>query len=126
PSSLSIVSAGFGPISTRRVLADDYLKKTINACGRALTQTFLLDASHSNFMALSRIFPNCVGLVSSRLGRVMSALDLSGFTCSMMMLGESLFCLLPHEEVTPVEAILRTHALGPTTSTVARSGAHLT
>ena len=126
PSSLSIVSASFGPISTRRVLADDYLKKTINACGRALTQTFLLDASHSNVMALSRIFSNCVGLVSSRLRRVMSALDLSGFTCSMMMLGESLFCLLPHEEVTPVEAILRNHALSPTTSTVARSGAHLT
>src|SRR5204862_3485485 len=42
PSSLSIVSASFGPISTRRVLADDYLKKTINACGRALTRTFLL------------------------------------------------------------------------------------
>jgi len=126
PSSLSIVSASFGPISTRRVLADDYLKKTINACGRALTQTFLLDASHSNFMALSRIFSNCVGLVSSRLRRVMSALDLSGFTCSMIMLGESLFCLLPHEEVTSVEAILRNHALSPTTSTVARSGAHLT
>ena len=125
PASLSIVSASFGPISTRQVLADNHLKRTINACGRTLTRTFLLDASHSNFMTLSRIFSNCVGLMSSRLRRVMSALDLSGFTCSMMMLGESLFCLLPREDVARVEAILRSHLLAPTTSAIARSGAHL-
>jgi len=125
PSSISIVSASFGPISTQRVLSDNHLKKTINACGRALTQTFLLDASHSNFMTLSRIFSNCVGLMSFRLRRVMSDLDLSGFICSMMMLGESLFCLIPREDVARVEAILRSHLLAPTTSAIARSGAHL-
>ena len=125
PSSLSVVSAGFGPISTRRALADDRLKKTINACGRTLTQTFLLDTSHSNFMGLSRIFSNCVGLMSSRLRRAVSALDLSGYTCSMMMLGESLFCLLPHEDGARLEAILRSHGLTPTTSTLSQSGAYL-
>ena len=125
PASLSIVSASFGPISTRQVLADNHLKRTINACGRTLTRTFLLDASHSNFMTLSRIFSNCVGLMSSRLRRVMSDLDLSGFICSMMMLGESLFCLIPREDVARVEAILRSHLLAPTTSAIARSGAHL-
>src|SRR5438552_17016588 len=117
PSSLSIVSAGFGPISTRRVLADNHLKKTINACGQALTQTFLRDASHSNFMALSRIFSICVGLVSSRLRRVMSALDLSGFTCSMMMLGVSLFCIVRSVEVTNVEGYIRYIHLHGTTLT---------
>jgi pantoate kinase len=125
PSSLRIVSASFGPISTRRVLASHSLKKTINACGRALIEKFLRDASHSNFMIISRKFSNCVGLVSPRLGRAMNALDSSGFTCSMMMLGESLFCLLPHEDVAPVEAILRRYELTPATSLVARSGASL-
>ncbi|TMI60439.1 hypothetical protein E6H12_10360 [Candidatus Bathyarchaeota archaeon] len=125
PSSLSVVSASFGPISTRRVLADHHLKKTINACGQALIQKFLGDASYSNFMTISRKFSNCVGLMSSRLRRAVSALDLSGYTCSMMMLGESLFCLLPHEDGARVEAILRSHGLTPTTSTLSQSGAHL-
>ena len=124
-SSFRVVSASFGPISTRSVLANHYLKKTINACGRALIQKFLLDPSYSNFMIISRKFSNCVGLITSRLGRVMKALDSSGFTCSMMMLGESLFCCLPQEDVARVEAILRSHELAPTTSLVARSGACL-
>jgi pantoate kinase len=125
PSSLRIVSASVGPISTRRVLESHSLKKTINTCGRALIEKFLRDTSYSNFMIISRKFSNCVGLISSRLGRAMNALDSSGFTCSMMMLGESLFCLLPHEDVASVEAILRGHELTPTTSLVARSGASL-
>jgi pantoate kinase len=125
PSSLRIVSAGFGPISTRRVLASHFLKKTINACGRALNEKFLRDPSYSNFMIISRKFSNCVGLISSRLRRAINALDSFGFTCSMMMLGESLFCLLPHEDVPQVEAELRSHELTPTTSLVARLGARL-
>src|SRR5438105_15429021 len=101
------------------------LKNTINVCVHALIQKFLGDASYSNFTGLSRIFSNCVGLMSSRLRRAVSALDLSGYTCSMMMLGESLFCLLPHEDGARVEAILRSHGLTPTTSTLSQSGAHL-
>jgi len=125
PSSLRVVSATFGPISTRRVLADDYLKKTINNCGRALIERFLQDVSYSNFMSISRKFSNCVGLMSSRLRRAMNTLDSSGFSCSMMMLGESLFCLLPREDVSPVEEIFRSNELTPATSKVARSGARL-
>ena len=125
PSSLRIVSGSFGPISTRRVLADRYLKKTINDCGRALIERFLQDVSYSNFMSISRKFSNCVGLISSRLRRAMNILDSSGFSCSMMMLGESLFCLLPREDVSPVEEIFRSNELTPATSKVARSGARL-
>jgi pantoate kinase len=125
PSSLRIVSGSFGPISTRRVLADHYLKKTINDCGRALIERFLQDVSYSNFMSMSRKFSNCVGLISSRLRRAMNTLDSSGFSPSMMMLGESLFCLLPREDVSPVEEIFRRNELTPATSKVARSGARL-
>jgi pantoate kinase len=125
PSSLRIVSGSFGPISTRRVLSSHSLKKTINTCGRALIEKFLRDASYLNFMITSQKFSDCVGLISSRLRRVMNALNSSGFTCSMMMLGESLFCLVSHEDSTRVEAILRGHNLTPTTSQVAQSGARL-
>jgi pantoate kinase len=125
PSSLRIVSASFGPISTSRVLANLDLKKTINACGRTLVGKFLRDDTYSNFMTLSRKFSNCVGLVSTRLRRVMNALDSSGFSCSMMMLGESLFCLLSHGDVARPEAIFRSHNLEPVVSTVARIGARL-
>src|SRR5260370_4960663 len=118
PSSLRIVSATFGPISTRRVLADHYLKKTINDCGRALMGRFLQDVSYSNFMSISRKFSNCVGLISSRLQRAMNALDSSGFSCRMIVLGDSLFCLLPREDVGRVKAIFRSHELTPPTSLV--------
>jgi pantoate kinase len=125
PPSLRVVSASFGPISTRRILGNLDLKKTINACGRALVARFLRESSYSNFMIMSRKFSNCVGLVSSRLRRVMNALDSSGFNCSMMMLGESLFCLLPLEDVERVEAIFRSNGLRPMISKIARSGARL-
>ncbi len=125
PLSLRIVSGGFGPISTRTVLGDAQLKKAINTCGRALEEKFLRDVSQSNFMTLSRKFSNCIELMSSRLRRVMNLLDLSGFACSMMMLGEMLFCLAPHEDASRVEAVFRSRELNPIISTVARSGAHL-
>ena len=125
PSSMMIVSASFGPISTRRVLANLDLKKTINSCGRGLIEKFLRNGSYSNFMTQSRTFSTCVGLMSLRLRRVMNALDSSGFSCSMMMLGESLFCLVPSEDVAGSEAIFRVHELRPVVSKVARSGAHL-
>jgi pantoate kinase len=125
PTSFRIVSAGFGPISTRLVLSNLSLKESINACGRAFVEKFLQDSSHSNFMTLSRKFSSCVGLMSSRLMRVMNSLDSFGFESSMMMLGESLFCLLPRDKVADVVAILRGQELSPVTSKVARSGARL-
>lgn len=125
PSALRIVSASFGPIPTNRVLGKLDLKKTINECGRRLVEKFLRNSSHINFMILSRKFSNCVGLMSSRLRRVMNALDSNGFECSMMMLGESLFCLPPREDVARVEAILRSQELAPVVSKVAQSGARL-
>jgi pantoate kinase len=125
PSSLRIVSASFGPISTRLVLANLGLKKTINECGRSLIEKFLRDDSYDSFMTMSRNFSNCVGLISSRLRRVMNALDSCGFSSSMVMLGESLFCLLPHADVPHADAIFRSHELRPVVSKVARSGARL-
>jgi pantoate kinase len=125
PSSFRIVSAGFGPISTKLVLSNRSIKESINACGRALVENFLQDSSHTNLMTLSRKFSSCVGLMSSRLRRVMKALDSSGFQSSMMMLGESLFCLLPRDKVAHFEAILRSQELAPLTSKVARTGARL-
>jgi len=125
PSSLRIVSGSFGPISTRRALANHYLKKKINSCGRTIIERFLRDVSYSNFMTISRKFSDCVELISSRSRLVMNALDSSGFSCSMMMLGESLFCLLFREDVGRVQRIFRSHELTPTTSLVAQSGARL-
>lgn len=124
-SSLRILSASFGPISTSRVLANLNLSKTVNTCGRTLVGRFLRDSSYSNLMALSRKFSNCVGLASSRLRRVMDNLDSFGVRCGMMMLGESVFCLLPRKDVTRVETIFRSHGLRPVVSRVARSGARL-
>ena len=125
PSSLRIVSASFGPIPTNSILGNLDLKKTINECGKTLMEKFLRNSSHINFIILSRKFSNCVGLMSSRLRRVMNAFDSTGFDCSMMMLGESLFCLPPREEVASAEAIFRSQELAPVVSKVARSGARL-
>ena len=55
----------------------------------------------------------------------MNEMDSSGYNCSMMMLGESLFCFLPPEAVSRVEALLRSYELQPLTSRVALSGARL-
>jgi len=125
PSSLRLVTASFGPIPTRSILGRASLKRHVNVCGKGLIERFDRRSPQKSFMILSRVFAECVGLMSQRLSRVIVGLDSMGFKSSMTMLGESVFCLAPKDVVPLVTTFLRRHGMNPHASRIASSGAHL-
>ncbi len=125
PASIRVVSASFGPLSTRTVLANSVLKTTINSCSRSLVSKLLSETTSTMFMKLSRKFADCLSLMSKRLIQATDMLEENGITCSMMMLGESLFCLIPYDHVPQVNRVIRRAGLVPVVSKVAESGARM-
>jgi pantoate kinase len=125
PRAVRLVTATFGPIATSRVLGSDDLRKRVNTCGKELVDSFDKGHLEISFMELSRKFSDCLDLWSHRLGRLIGRLNSIGFRSSMVMLGESVFCMAPSEEAEQIASILQGQGLTPTVSTVARSGAHL-
>ncbi len=123
--SLRVVSASFGPLSTQKVLANRQVRKRVNTCGRTLTSRILRKSTETTFVALSRSFANCLGLMSPRLARLIDTLSANGVPSSMMMLGESLFCLLPNDRVREATALIRERKLVPAVSKISPSGARV-
>jgi pantoate kinase len=125
PKTLRLVTATFGPMATSRILSNDLLKKRVNKCGTELIERFDAEHLQTSFMELSRMFADCLNLMSNRLSRVVNRVDSMGFRSSMVMLGESLFCLAPIDDAGEIADIVLAEGLTPTVSDVARSGAHL-
>ncbi len=125
PSSLRLITASFGPISTRSVLERVSLKRRVNTCGNGLIRRFDRRAPQTSFMMLSKEFSECVGLMSRRLSQLIFGLDSTGFKSSMTMLGESIFCLIPEDVAPTVTTFLQRRGMTPNVSRIANSGAHL-
>jgi pantoate kinase len=125
PAALRLVTATFGPIATNRLLSNELFEKRVNVCGKRLVESFDKDRLEVSFMELSRKFSDCLNLMSHRLGRLIDRLDSIGFRSSMVMLGESVFCMTPSEEAEQIANVVRGQGLTPTVSSVARSGARL-
>jgi pantoate kinase len=125
PRALRLVTATFGPISTSRVLGNVLFEKRVNTCGKGLVESFDKGHLEVSFMELSRKFSDCVNLTSHRLRRLIDRLDSIGFRSSMVMLGESVFCMAPSEEAEQIATVFHSQDLTPTVSSVAGSGAHM-
>lgn len=105
-----VVCVSFGPVSTREVLTDEKLRKRIDEFGRKLLDQLIADPKPQKFMDLSREFAEHVGLISPRIRKVLKETDSGGPTCSMTMLGESVFSLVKREELEELLKIFRRHA----------------
>ncbi|MBO0887910.1 hypothetical protein J2P12_02290 [Candidatus Bathyarchaeota archaeon] len=125
PASLRIVAGSFGPISTKRVLGSGRLKRRVNKCSERLLGKLYRSYSGSSFMRISRVFADCLGLMSNRLEHLVKNLDSIGHKSSMAMLGETAFCLVSEDEIAQPAALIRRINLTPIVSPIARSGAHL-
>ncbi len=125
PASLRVVSATFGPLPTRTVLANSILKTRINFCGKSLLSKLLSEPTTEMFMTLSKRFADCLSLMSKRLTRATNMLTEKGVSSSMMMLGESLFCIIQYDHVPKARRIICSAGLMPIVSKVARSGAKI-
>ena len=105
-----VACASFGSISTREVLTDEEFRQRINEVGRKLLDQLVAEPKPHTFMNLSREFAEYVGLISPRIRKVLKKTDSEGLTCSMAMLGESVFSLLKRDYVEELLKIFRKHA----------------
>lgn len=99
----------FGPISTKKVLTDPRLRRTINKFGKTLVGRLIKQPLVSSFMEFSRRFAESTGLISEKVRKVLAEADSHGFTCSMAMLGETAFSLVKRGEVEELLKIFQKH-----------------
>jgi pantoate kinase len=125
PASARIAAGSFGPISTKRVLSSTRLKSRVNNCSERLLSRINRPHPESSFMRISRIFADCLGLMSHRLEALVQKIDSIGLESSMAMLGETAFCLGSDDDAARIAAIIRRANLTPIISPIAKSGAHL-
>ncbi len=105
-----VACVSFGPISTREILTDKILRQRINGFGGRLLDELIAEPRPSTFMNLSRRFAEDVGLIPPRVRRVLRETDSKGLTCSMAMLGASVFSLVRKDELEELLKIFRKHA----------------
>ncbi len=105
-----VACVSFGPISTKEVLNDEELRQRINEFGGKLLGQLTAEPKPYTFMKLSREFAEHIGLISPRIRKVLRETASEGLTCSMAMLGESVFSLVKRDDLEELLKIFRKHA----------------
>ena len=98
-----------GAIPTEQVLRSNPLRRRLAESGDTLVDRFIREPSPDAFLRFSRRFADESGLLTTRLRRVLAETDRTMFTCSMAMIGETAFTLVPREEAQDVVKMFRDH-----------------
>ena len=109
---LRAVCLHFGPISTRKSLSDEGLRRRINELGGRYVDELQRSPSVDRFLELSRSFAEHVGLITPRVRSVLEETHKGGFACSMAMFGETVFSLAESERAEELASLLRREAPG--------------
>ncbi len=107
---LSVVCAAGGVLETKKVLNDEILRKKIIDAGNEYLKQIINDESIeiSEIIQKARDFSFKTGLMTPEIKKALNSLNQSGFgNSSMIMLGQSMFCLTEKNKVKEVVKILR-------------------
>jgi pantoate kinase len=104
-----VACLSFGPISTKKALSDPKLRKKINKAGGKLVTDLIQRPTLHYFMKYSRCFAESSGLISEKVRRVLRDTDNHHLTCSMAMLGNTVFSVTQLDEVEKLIKIFRHH-----------------
>jgi pantoate kinase len=110
-----VVCLSFGPLSTKKFLTDETVRKRINEFGGKLLDGLVEEPSVANFMKFSRRFAEHVGLTTDKLRSVLKAADEADFVCSMPMFGESVFTIIEKDSLPELLKIFEMYGLGEKT-----------
>jgi len=80
-----------GPISTKEVLSDANVMKSVNSAGESALKELLKKPTFANFMRLSKSFTLQSGLASDWALQAIEAVEATGGLASMIMLGDAVF-----------------------------------
>lgn len=125
PASARLLTASFGPISTRRLLQNAPFKTQVNTCADRLLARLEQRVSLGGFLSLSQGFTNCLGLASKRLSRLISRFEMMGMVASMAMLGETIFTVIQKDSLSGAKKAVQIEGLRPRVCEIARTGARL-
>jgi pantoate kinase len=125
PTSLRVVSGAFGPIPTASVLSDNDLRTRINLCARGLVSLQIGNPEPNTFVKLSRRFADCLGMFSPRLRGALERMHRRHIESSMMMIGESLFTVVPKDLVPGAKAAIESLGLVAVVSKISEQGARV-
>lgn len=103
---LKVVSACFGPISTKAALRSKSLRKKVNTLGSSTLRSIVRDPRPRNFMRASRAFAHGLGLMSRQTAQLIELMESSGaIGATQNMLGQAAHAIAEHETA---DSILRT------------------
>ncbi len=106
----TVACLSLGPMRTPKILTSETFRQRINELGGDLVDELVGQPSISNFMDSSRKFTEHVGLISSRLRKVLRETDSADIRCSMAMIGETVFSIVKRDQVEQIHEIFSKHA----------------
>jgi pantoate kinase len=109
PKSIGVACLVLGPLSTRKCLTDQSVRKRINDFGGKMVDTLDEAPTAQNFMKTSRRFAEHVGLITNRVRTVLNETDKAGVLCSMPMFGECVFTLAGRSDLKKVLQVFKEH-----------------
>jgi pantoate kinase len=128
PNGLKVILAGASGIETREVLSNEEKRNRINKIGDMYVRELINAPTFENLMHFSQEFANAASLMTDRVRTAVHELRSSDFqNCSMVMLGDSLFCFCSDNEVPRVRSIVSKYwtASSTMTTSVSNSGGRL-
>ncbi|MFW9955160.1 MAG: pantoate kinase [Candidatus Thorarchaeota archaeon] len=110
PEDISVVLSGATSLETKSVLTNPAARELVNKAGDRLIKSIMEHPSLESIVSSSIDFADAIGLESPRIRSALSDLKSSGYNMSsMVMLGDSVYCLCDENEVPNVVSILRTY-----------------
>jgi pantoate kinase len=100
----------FGPLSTRKCLTDESIRRRINDFGGRMVDALGESPTAQDFMKTSRRFAEHVGLITDRMRTVLNEMDETGVVCSMPMFGECVFTMAERPDLKKVLQVFQEHA----------------
>jgi len=107
PENAVVACHVFGPLSTRKFLTNPETRTRINRFGGELVNELLETPTIINFMRVSRLFAEHVGLITKKVRSILDAADKLGLVCSMPMFGESAFTITDEDNVERILQVFR-------------------
>ena len=106
-TGLTAVFAVFGPYSTRSALSDHTIRDRINSLGRQYYRELRASPTVEHFLRYSADFSKGTGLMTVHCRAAIESMEQAGYTGAMLMFGDGAFSLVPQEDASRVEEVLR-------------------
>ncbi|MGZ8890588.1 MAG: pantoate kinase, partial [Nitrososphaeraceae archaeon] len=93
------------PLSTKQILTN--YSNNANTLGKKMVEQLLLSKDVTSFLRMSREFADFLGLTKGLCAKPIEELNHFGVDCSIGMFGETIFTLVPPNEISTVTSILK-------------------